>query len=354
MAMIECNRIGDMTLDLTCANPEQANDIESRLYDFARNGLMETLDSILDSLAPEGEDIILDKLSIDLGTISAQDPLGHILQKLPKEFKKQVKMDLLKRQCIPVAKILQDSCGQRLTLEKSTMLEKLINNCIAEWCLEHADEKFDPLRVAEVILKRVQAQNPGLDIRQIACSVFEKLKSLGQKKPTAPAPRQPHAGDSGIVLLTPYIPMLLEKAGCIKAGKFIDDGSKKMAVALLNYTVCGSYEPPKAEKSIAQLICGFDAGEKITELPPISDELKALADSLLQGVIANWGALGHTSADGLRASFLIRRGILENGEEGQELSVENSTYDMLLDKLPWGYSTVKLSWMKTPLHVKWR
>lgn len=352
--MTEFNRIGDMTLNLTCANTEQANNIESRLYDFARNGLMETLDRILDSLAPEGEDVVLENISIDLGTIPAQDPLGHILQKLPEEFKRQVKTDLLKRQCIPVAKILQDSCGQRLTLEKSTMLEKLIDNCIDTWCKEHAEEKFDPLRVAETILMQIHTQNPELDIRQIACSVFERLKNLGEKKKNAPEARPPKAGDCGIVLLSPYIPMLLEKAGCINAGKFIDDGSKELAVALLNYTVCGSYEPPKTEKSIAQLICGFDAGEKLAELPVISDELKALADSLLQGVIANWGALGHTSVDGLRASFLIRQGILDDGEEGPTLTVENSAYDMLLDKLPWGYSTVKLSWMKSPLHVKWR
>lgn len=354
MAVIESNRIGDMTLNLTCTNPEQANNIESRLYDFARNGLMETLDRILDSLAPEDEDVILDNISIDLGTIPAQNPLGYILQKIPEEFKKQVKTDLLKKQCTPVAKILQDTCGQRLSLEKSAMLEKTIETCVTNWCKDHAGEKFDPLRVAESILMQIRAQNPGLDIRQIACSVFEKLKNLGEKKRIVPGARPPKAGDCGIVLLTPYIPMLLEKAGCIKAGKFIDDGSKIMALALLNYTVCGNYEPPKAEKSIAQLICGFDAGEKLAELPTISDELKALADSLLQGVIANWCALGHTSPDGLRASFLIRQGILNNSEEGPSLSVDNSAYDMLLDKLPWGYSTVKFSWMKIPLQVKWR
>lgn len=354
MAMTQLNRIGDMTLNLTCDNAEQASQIENRLYDFARNDLMNALDRSLESVIPENEDIILDDISIDLGTVPEQDAFEHIVQRLTQRLAATIRERLLKKQCTPVAKILQDTCGQRLTLEKSTMLEKTINNCVEEWCKEHVEEKFDPLHVAEVILKRVQAENPGLDIRQIACSVFESLKKLGEKKPSTPAAQPSKAGDCGVVLLTPYIPILFEKAGCTEGRKFIDDESQKLALALLNYTVFGSYEPPKTEKSITQLLCGFDAGEKLAELPAVSDELKALADNMLQGVVANWGALGHTSADGLRTAFLIRQGILDNDEKGLTLSVKSATYDMLLDKLPWGYSTVKLSWMKSPLYVTWR
>ena len=353
MSVMEINHIDNLNLNLTCVNNAQASIIENELFDFARNDLIELLDKSIVSISPE-EDIVFDKLTINLEEVSAKDTLTHILQILPQRIEDAIKTQLLKKQCMPIAQILQESCGSRLSSLKTTLLEKQINDRISEWCHNNSNSKFDPLRVAESILMQIRAQNPGLDIRQIACSVFEKLKNLGEKKRIVPGVRPPKAGDCGIVLLTPYIPMLLEKAGCIKAGKFIDDGRKKMALALLNYTVCGNYEPPKAEKSIAQLICGFDAGEKLAELPTISDELKALADSLLQGVIANWGALGHTSPDGLRASFLIRQGILNNGEEGPTLSVENSAYDMLLDKLPWGYSTVKLSWMKIPLQVKWR
>ncbi len=352
--MTHLNHIGNMNLDLICANAEMANQLESSLYDFARNDLMNALDRSLDSIVDEAEDIIFDDISIDLGTVPEQDAFEHIVEKLTQQLTSTIRERILKKQCTPVAKILQDTCGQRLTLEKSTMLEKTINNCVEEWCKEHVEEKFDPLHVAEVILKRVQAENPGLDIRQIACSVFESLKKLGEKKPSTPAAQPPKAGDSGVVLLAPYIPMLFEKAGCTKAGTFKDNESRKLAVALLNFTVYGNYETPAVAQSVVKLLCGFDPEEKFEELPTLSDEQKALADSLLQGVITNWAALGHTSPDGLRASFLIRQGILNQGEEGPSLSVENSAYDMLLDKLPWGYSTVKLSWMKTPLHVKWR
>ena len=351
--MTKMNRIGELTLNLTCPNSTQATAIESKLYDFARNDLMESLDKILETLAPE-EDIVLDNLTIDLETVPAQDPLKHILQALAPKLESAIRSQLLERQCQPVAQILQESCGRRLPLEKSTLLEKEINDLISEWCREHSGKKFDPLRIAEAILKRVQSKAPGLDIRQIACSVFEKLKKLGEKKKPAPATRLPHTGDSGIVLLAPYIPMLLDKAGCTANKAFKDDNSKALAVSLLNYAVYGSYTVPPTEKSVAQLLCGLDPDIGTIEEHEPSDELKTLANSLLAGVIANWNAIGHTTPDGLRASFLIRQGTLSDGEEGPQLAVENSAYDVLLDKLPWGYTTVKLPWMKLPLHVKWR
>ena len=353
MAIAGINRIDDFTLNITCPNSTQASAIEKELYDFARNDLMESLDKTLMSLAPE-EDIILDNLTIDLGTVPAQNSLNHILQNLPNELERTLRVHLLERQCLPVGQILQESCERRLPLQKSAMLEKEINDEIFEWCREHSDEKFDPLRIAEAILKRIQSQAPGLDIRQIACSVFEKLKKLNEKKKPAPAARIPHAGDCGIVLLAPYIPMLLDKAGCTDNKTFKDDSSRALAVSLLNYTVYGSYTIPPTEISIAQVLCGLDPAIGPVEECELSDEQKTLANSLLAGVIANWNAIGHSTPDGLRASFLIRQGTLNDSEEGPLLAVENSAYDILLDKLPWGYSTVKLPWMKSPLHVKWR
>ena len=71
-------------------------------------------------------------------------------------------------------------------------------------------------------------------------------------------------------------------------------------------------------------------------------------------MIAEWGALGQTSPDGLRAAFLRRDGQLSAREGGLRLDVAPAAYDMLLDRLPWSFALVKLPWMVAPLHVKWR
>lgn len=353
MAIMEINRIDDLTLNLICANSTQASAIEKELYQFARNDLMDSLDKTLATLTPE-DDIVLDNILIDLGTAPAADPLTRIIQDLPKKLEHAIKEKLLEKKCSPIAQILQESCGRRLPLQKSTLLEKEINTQISEWCRNNFDSKFNPLCVAESVLKQVQVKNPELDIRQTACSVFEKLKQLEKKTSTKQTMPLSAANDCGIVLLTPYIPALFEKAGCTKGGKFEDEQKKAEAISLLSYATFGKYTAPITEHSIIQLLCGIESNKEFADLPTLSSELKSLTDSLLDGVIHNWGSIGHTSVDGLRTSFLIRSGKLKKEDNQQQLTIEQTAFDVLLDKIPWGYSTVKLPWMKSPLHVKWR
>ena len=89
-------------------------------------------------------------------------------------------------------------------------------------------------------------------------------------------------------------------------------------------------------------------------IPKVSDSEKELIDSLLNAVIANWKAVGHMSPDGLRGTYFVRNGTLETAGASDMLTVETKTFDILLDKLPWGYSMIKHSWMKKVLNVKWR
>ncbi len=77
------------------------------------------------------------------------------------------------------------------------------------------------------------------------------------------------------------------------------------------------------------------------------------SEALLQSVIRYWPPLKNTSVDGLRHSFLQREGKLEQKQNGWLLTVEQKTIDILLDKLPWGFSTVTLPWMKEMISVDW-
>jgi len=58
----------------------------------------------------------------------------------------------------------------------------------------------------------------------------------------------------------------------------------------------------------------------------------------------------------LRQSFLMREGRLlrRESDDAWSLTVSTKAYDLLLDSLPWRFSTIRLPWMQTVLHVKWR
>jgi hypothetical protein len=46
-------------------------------------------------------------------------------------------------------------------------------------------------------------------------------------------------------------------------------------------------------------------------------------------------------------------GKLVLSEKGYVLHVERLAQDVLLAKLPWGFSTIKLPWMDRMMHVTW-
>ncbi len=71
-------------------------------------------------------------------------------------------------------------------------------------------------------------------------------------------------------------------------------------------------------------------------------------------MIAHWGILGNTSVRGLRESFLQREGRLRRKDGGWQLLVQSRAFDMLLDKLPWGFSVIRHPWMESTVHVEWR
>ena len=65
------------------------------------------------------------------------------------------------------------------------------------------------------------------------------------------------------------------------------------------------------------------------------------------------GRLRGTGVDGLRLSFLQRRGLLARGEGAWQLRMEIRAFDLLLGTLPWRIGQVRLPWMPKLLVVEW-
>jgi len=75
---------------------------------------------------------------------------------------------------------------------------------------------------------------------------------------------------------------------------------------------------------------------------------------LLHAVTQHWKPLANTSIAGLRESFLQRNGSLQLKRDAWHLSVEARSFDMLLDQIPWSFSTIKFPWMDRVIYVEWR
>ncbi len=163
--------------------------------------------------------------------------------------------------------------------------------------------------------------------------------------------------NAGLVLLANYAPRLFGMLGLLEGDAFVDEAAQHRAVHCLVYLSDGHTDSEEHEWVLNKLLCGVAIDEPVPPAPPLDDILPML-DSLLPAVVAHWNALGTTSPKGFRQTFLQRIGRLIEHEahEGEHwrLKVQPGPFDVLLDRLPWRYGTIKLPWMKGAIHVDWR
>ena len=86
----------------------------------------------------------------------------------------------------------------------------------------------------------------------------------------------------------------------------------------------------------------------------LTDTEVQTVESMIAGVKSNWDKLKGTSVKGFQKSFIERPGKLEQREDKWVLYVEERSYDILLDSLPWSYRRIRLPWLKKKINVIWR
>ena len=252
---------------------------------------------------------------------------------------------------------------------------------------------FDPARFAAGCVERLRRHSGGKRREALRNRVLQDLASPGGPDDQAlvqamaealrrpviarrPAPggarrtssREPvragHAGTSpleaifvanaGQVLAAPYLPRLFEMLSLTERGAFRDAGAAERAIHLLQFMVDGRVYAPEHQLMLNKILCGVQLDEPIVRDVGLTDAERAAAESLMQGMIRNWSALGKTSVAGLRETFLQRDGNLRLGDDAWSLLVEPRAFDMLLDRCPWSFAIIRLPWMHQVLHVEWR
>lgn len=162
-----------------------------------------------------------------------------------------------------------------------------------------------------------------------------------------------YINNAGLILLHPYLSYCFDALGLRDGRDFKDEAAKHKAVQLVGYMAYGEGDIPEYDLVLPKLLCGIAPATPIKRFVPLSDVEKDEANQLLTAVITHWNALGNTSPDGLRGNFLLREGKLEWKEEEWQLYVTQQAYDMLLNRLPWGFSVVGLSWMPWLIKTVW-
>jgi hypothetical protein len=160
---------------------------------------------------------------------------------------------------------------------------------------------------------------------------------------------------AGLILLHPYLARFLESTGIKeKSERSLSSRVLPRATALLHFLTTGQEEIYEFDLAFIKVLLGVSPETSLCVAGGLLAEGdRQECETLLGSVISHWPALRNTSVAGLRHSFLQRQGLLRDQEDGWKLQIERQTFDVLLESLPWGFSTVKLSWMKKPIYTEW-
>jgi hypothetical protein len=157
---------------------------------------------------------------------------------------------------------------------------------------------------------------------------------------------------AGLVIAHPFIWNFLQNTGCADK-KHIYATEISRAAYLLRFLAVGDENVPEFDLIFEKFLCGIPPQYPLERQLTLSDQDKLECEEMLKSMIVNWPALKNSSPDTVRQMFLQRDGKLDLTRNPGKLFVERKAQDVLLEKLQWNISVVKLPSMSEVLFVEW-
>ncbi len=129
--------------------------------------------------------------------------------------------------------------------------------------------------------------------------------------------------------------------------------SQQKAAVLLYYLQCSNEQYKEWEMAFNKIICGIAADELLPDGILITEEEKEECKVLLQAVADFWEALKGASGEALQNTFILREGKITWKKAYWLMQVERTGVDILLDRIPWGFNTIKLPWLEHLIYTEW-
>lgn len=260
---------------------------------------------------------------------------------------------------------LQTTMQKFISVLLSPVPEREFRSIIRENFGTIAIESFFSPRAFQIIQdQKIQAGTYGMK-REAATEPMEIITGSAIDKNEEdlffiPEKQQPakqeslHVPYASLVITAPFLPMFFDAVGLLADGRFTNMESQIKAVRLTGFLGSGQADTPDWELVMPKLLCGLDPDTTITMDEELDQDSLLEADNLLKALIKHWNALGHCSTDGLREGFLDRNGKLTTQPDNWLVQVESKSIDILLDKISWGFSTIKLPWMPKMIITEWK
>ncbi len=311
--------------------------IENTFWKVAFNQVPKAID--YKSLIASCEQQIVKELGIDVKESKKENQNTYLpaIRSLVEKQKKQYSGDTVWQQLFQhVSKVVNSPSFYKLDFRLLKEFQQLLAINVIENNLQLIARH---LQVLEAALKPLQPD--------VKSTVIETLPS--QFEDTDFITVQ----NAGLVLLWPFLQRFFENLEVIENKTFHDEMARHKAICALQY-LCDEEDTELFEGTLSlnKVLCGASL-EDVVPLIPLSEEEKKMAEGLLHSVIQRGPHWKNLSLEGFRASYLCRQGSLRIRDGHWLLQVQKETYDITLEKLPWGFNTIKLPWMNEIILVEW-
>lgn len=240
----------------------------------------------------------------------------------------------------------------RYRLTKAQLRSKAVRNFLAEHKISLSEPAAELSDHETENIKKAMSKKNGEKVTET--NIDSDGDDLNEFKKIPELKEGIFVSNAGIVLMHPFLAHFFENLKLLEDGRFKDASSRMKALYLLHYLATGNTKPEEHELVIAKVLCGVPLSDPVDVLIETTDEELREAGSVLKAAIAQWDILKGTSPDGLREGFLRRKGKLFTANDNLILQVEQSSIDVLLDRLPWNLSIIKLPWNEGIIRVEWR
>ena len=198
-------------------------------------------------------------------------------------------------------------------------------------------------------------------LEAIVEAVKEELHLTGAEQALEEAvqPEYIEVPNAGLCLLAIWFPRLFGMLGLLeeKEGgrKDLKDTEARIRAIFILQRLATDEPREYREQELAfnRILVGCPFHVPLPKTLELTDNEIRTAESMLSGMKANWDKMKGTSVNGFQKSFIERPGKLEQREDKWVLYVEERSYDILLDSLPWSYRQIRLPWLKKKISVVW-
>lgn len=157
--------------------------------------------------------------------------------------------------------------------------------------------------------------------------------------------------NAGLVIIHPFLKTFFSRLDLLTADSILKD--PELCVHLLHYLATGVEQDFEYRLAFEKMLCGVPSGQPIERFVYLSEEMKKEANELLQVVLDNWPIIRNSGTELLQNEFLRREGAIRIDEQNIHISFERKAQDILIDKLEWTLSFIKLPWLRKIIRVNW-